>query len=187
MSRERPTKKKKKASADVTTHGVQGCAGKRGLANRRGDRFPSSLRGLQPEPDKEARRPGQAGLGGPGGAAGNYFKGHGTPPQERGRGGIKGEDALSMLYLAVNAPEALVTRSYYGAPRARGSPHPNLLGSDLDHLSSSARGRDPPPRPFASTPQAMIMACLLPSTLKEETSPASHLHPTGSDPDFLGQ
>lgn len=92
-----------------------------------------------------------------------------------------------MLYLAVNAPEALVTRSYYGAPRARGSPHPNLLGSDLDHLSSSARGRDPPPRPFASTPQAMIMACLLPSTLKEETSPASHLHPTASDPDFLGQ
>ena len=158
ISRETDQKKKKNASADVTTHGVQGCAGKRGLANRRGDPFPSSLRGLQPEPDKAASRPGQVGLGGPGGAAGIYFKGHGTPPQERGRGGIKGEDALSMLYLAANAPEALVTRSYYGAPRARGSPHPNLLGGDLDPLSSSAWGRDPPPLPSASTPLAMIMA-----------------------------
>lgn len=50
-----------------------------------------------------------------------------------------------MLYLAANAPEALITRSYYGAPRARGGPHPNLLGSDLDPVFVPP-GKRPCPR-----------------------------------------
>ena len=62
-----------------------------------------------------------------------------------------------MLYLAANAPEALVTRSYYGAPRARGCPHLTYWAVTLIP-SSCPRGRDPAPGPSASTPQAMTMA-----------------------------
>lgn len=59
-----------------------------------------------------------------------YFKGQGTPPQLWGRGRIKGEAALSLLYLVADAPEALVTRSYYCAPRPeRGPPSPRGTGT----------------------------------------------------------
>ncbi|CAI9154361.1 unnamed protein product [Rangifer tarandus platyrhynchus] len=102
-----------------------------------------------------------------------------------------------MLYLAANAPEALVTRSYYGAPRARGGPHPNLLGSDLDpvfvppgkrpcprtlrlHPADNDYGpasyllllRKRPPRPPTFTPTS-VGSDLGPPSLPDEGSPQS--------------
>lgn len=72
-----------------------------------------------------------------------YFKGQGTPPQLWGRGRIKGEAALSLLYLVADAPEALVTRSYYCAPRPERGP------------AFTSRDRDPllqPPGQWALRP-----------------------------------
>lgn len=60
------------------------------------------------------------------------------PPQVWGRGRIKGEEALSLLYLVADAPEALVTRSYYCAPRTEGGPR----------LQPPGQGAPPAPASF---------------------------------------
>lgn len=84
-----------------------------------------------------------------------YFKGQGTPLQLWGRGRIKGEAALSLLYLVADAPEALVTRSYYCAPRPERGP------------TFTSRDRDPllqPPRQWALwTPASLSGQGLPPS------------------------
>lgn len=84
-----------------------------------------------------------------------YFKGQGTPLQLWGRGRIKGEAALSLLYLVADAPEALVTRSYYRAPRPERGP------------TFTSRDRDPllqPPRQWALwTPASLSGQGLPPS------------------------
>lgn len=114
-------------------------------------------------PTSQRRRAGRAGRGSEALVAWSvYFEGQGMPPQVWGRGRIKGEAALSSLYLVADAPEALVTRSYYCAPRTEGGPrlhprgreHPRPGFTPQDRCSRlpPRAAEIPPPSPAGKSP-----------------------------------